>query len=120
MQLRPVTYQLDMSGISRALNKSNAKPAANPPAEKAMHEKERMVFTGFIAQEVEAAASKTGFDFSGVDKPSNANDFYRLRYGDFVVPLVKAVQQQQALIQQQQQQIDELIAALQAIKEKIK
>jgi trimeric autotransporter adhesin len=57
--------------------------------------KGKMLQTGFIAQEVEVAAKSVGFDFSGVDAPKNENDFYGLRYAEFVVPLVKAVQEQQ-------------------------
>jgi hypothetical protein len=56
---------------------------------------------------VEAAAAASEYDFSGVDKPKNANDFYGLRYGDFVVPLVKAVQEQQKLIDAMQKRLDE-------------
>ena len=52
-----------------------------------------MVQTGFIAQEVEEAAKATGFEFSGIDKPKSDNDYYGLRYAEFVVPLVKAVQE---------------------------
>jgi len=33
------------------------------------------------------------YDFSGVDVPKNDKDLYGLRYADFVVPLVKAVQE---------------------------
>ncbi len=33
------------------------------------------------------------YDFSGVDAPKNQNDLYGLRYDEFVVPLVKAVQE---------------------------
>lgn len=33
---------------------------------------------------------------------------YRLRYAEFVVPLVKAMQEQQEIIQNLQNQIDEL------------
>lgn len=51
--------------------------------------------TGFIAQEVEAAAISINYEFSGIVKPKNADDFYSLRYSEFVVPLVKAVQEQQ-------------------------
>lgn len=51
--------------------------------------------TGFIAQEVEAAANSINYPFSGVVKPNSDDDFYSLRYSDFVVPLVKAVQEQQ-------------------------
>ena len=65
-------------------------------------------YTGFLAQEVEEAARSVGFDFSGVDKPKNANDLYSLRYAEFVVPLVKAVQEQQTVIEAQQSTIAEL------------
>jgi hypothetical protein len=66
------------------------------------------VFSGFAAQEVEAAAAASGYDFSGVDKPKNDRDFYGLRYGDFVVPLVKAVQEQQKMIEGQRASIEAL------------
>jgi hypothetical protein len=54
---------------------------------------ENIRFSGFIAQEVEAAAKEIGYNFSGVDAPKNEDDFYGLRYAEFVVPLVKAVQE---------------------------
>ena len=53
----------------------------------------KIVHTGFVAQEVEAVAKNLKYDFSGVDKPKNGNDFYGLRYAEFVVPIVKAVQE---------------------------
>ena len=55
--------------------------------------KENMRYSGFVAQEVEKAAKELQYDFSGVDAPKNDKDFYGLRYADFVVPLVKAVQE---------------------------
>jgi hypothetical protein len=64
-----------------------------------MDENGKTIFSGFVAQEVEAAAKDAGYNFSGIDKPKNENDFYGLRYADFVVPLVKAVQQQQQMIE---------------------
>ena len=48
------------------------------------------------------------FDFSGVDTPANENDHYGLRYATFVVPLVKAVQEQQEIIETQQVNIENL------------
>jgi hypothetical protein len=71
-----------------------------------MAEKEKMLLTGFVAQEVEKAAKETGFDFSGVDKPKTENGLYALRYAEFVVPLVKAVQEQQQLIKDLQAKVD--------------
>ena len=55
--------------------------------------KGRIRYTGFLAQNVEAAAQAIKYDFSGVDAPKNENDHYGLRYAEFVVPLVKAVQE---------------------------
>ena len=72
-------------------------------------------YTGFIAQEVEAAANKVGFNFSGVDKPKNDKDQYALRYAEFVVPLVKAVQEQQAIIDSQNKKIDDLIKRIETL-----
>ena len=54
--------------------------------------------TGFIAQEVEKAADETGFNFDAVKRPQNDKDHYSLSYEEFVVPLVKAVQEQQRII----------------------
>jgi hypothetical protein len=61
-----------------------------------------------VAQEVEAAAKKSGYDFSGIDAPKNKNDFYGLRYAEFVVPLVKGMQEQQQMILELKKEIEEL------------
>ena len=55
-----------------------------------MIEKEKIIFSGFVAQEVEKAAKEVNYDFSGVDKPGRENGLYGLSYAEFVVPLVKA------------------------------
>jgi hypothetical protein len=111
--LRPVTYKLDATGIDQFLHK-DVKPENKPSAASenarqiAMKEKEQIRITGFVAQEVEKAAKGMGFDFSGIDAPKNDNDLYGLRYADFVVPLVKAVQEQQQMINQQRSDIETL------------
>ena len=78
---------------------------------------------GFIAQDVEAATQRTGFDFSGVLPLDGSQDTYRLRYTEFVVPLVKAVQElndqvedQQAIIYQQQEVNENLQSQIDALK----
>jgi trimeric autotransporter adhesin len=73
-----------------------------------MADKEKILLTGFVAQEVEQAAAATGFDFSGVDKPKNDSGLYALRYAEFVVPLVKAMQEQQQLITDLQKKVQSL------------
>jgi hypothetical protein len=87
MKLRPVTYQLDVTKLSSILKEPSESNKA-PGMAKAMAEKESLIQSGFIAQEVEQAAVSLGYDFSGVDKPKNEDDLYGLRYAEFVVPLV--------------------------------
>ena len=72
--------------------------------------------SGFIAQEVAEAASRAGYDFNGVHIPDNADDNYSIAYSQFVVPLVKAVQEQQAMIEEQQAMIEILQAEIEALK----
>jgi hypothetical protein len=57
-----------------------------------------------VAQEVEKVAQQLGYSFDGVSIPTNNTDNYSLNYSQFVVPLVKAVQEQQAMINAQKQQ----------------
>jgi len=87
LQLRPVTYQFDVQRFDAAFNVSNILQAS-------YNEAAAIRRTGFIAQEVEQAAVKAGYDFSGINKPKTAADHYGLSYESFVVPLVKAVQEQ--------------------------
>jgi hypothetical protein len=56
-------------------------------------QKEQILYTGFVAQDVEKAAKELNYDFSGIDAAKNDKDLYGLRYAEFVVPLVKAVQE---------------------------
>jgi len=100
MKLRPVTYHLDMDAIARFTKTPDSLRMPKDEAEKAA-----MLQTGFIAQEVEQAAKESNYDFSGVDKPKNPEDHYSLRYAEFTVPLVKAVQEQQKLIRTQKEKI---------------
>lgn len=49
--------------------------------------------TGFVAQDVEQAANEMGYEFSGIQKPATEDGLYAITYSEFVVPLVKAVQE---------------------------
>ena len=94
-QLRPVSYNLDIKGINQFIRPASSRGAMalSPEETEAIDQKEKILNTGFVAQEVEGAAKKLGFDFSGIDAPKNEKDLYGLRYDDFVVPLVKSVQE---------------------------
>lgn len=92
--LKPLTYNYDIHSINEHKGvKENLQESADNANEKAIAKKEQMVYSGFIAQEVEKAAKELGYDFSGVYIPQNDKDVYALNYSDFVVPLVKAVQE---------------------------
>ncbi len=97
-QLRPVTYTLNREKINEFVGIKASYTSQSTP----------IITTGFIAQEVELAAKNASFNFSGVDKPKNDKDPYGLRYAEFVVPLVKAVQEQQVLIEKLMKEVEEL------------
>lgn len=101
-KLKPVTYHLDVEAIAGKLreDRNDDKTASDKQKNEgkaiiknSRKEKEKMLYTGFIAQDVEKAAKEIGYNFSGVDAPKNEDDLYSLRYAEFVVPLVKAVQE---------------------------
>jgi hypothetical protein len=114
-KLRPVTYHIDLSAI-------NAFKAAHGRSVEEMqypdqNEIESYLFSGFIAQEVEAAAVQSNYQFSGLCPPKNEDDFYSLRYAEFVVPLVKAVQELAAenlQLKEEQTSILERVAKLES------
>jgi len=122
-KLKPITYNLDVSGLKKKLS-PNEEDANNKDAgmQQAIEAKEKLLQSGFVAQEVERSAKEIGYEFSGVDAPKNSNDLYGLRYAEFVVPLVKAVQElskmndeKDKLIAQQQQQITDILKRLEAV-----
>lgn len=104
--LQPVTYNYDLKAKERWYKERFGE---NEDAEwEGKYEIEKMRFSGFIAQEVEKAAELLGYEFSGVDAPKNENDIYGLRYSEFVVPLVKSVQELNEELQSKIQKIAEL------------
>ena len=115
-KLQPITYNLDLDAADKIIDRPAMKDkdgkVVQPTEEEiqARQAKEQIIYTGFVAQDVEKAAQSLNYDFSGVDKPDNANTLYGLRYSDFVVPLVKAVQELSA----KNDAKDATIASLQA------
>ena len=98
---RPVTYHYD----AQLLRAQFGGPESS--------EKDNIRYSGFLAQEVEAAAKLIGYEFSGVDAPQNENGVYGIRYSEFVVPLVQAVKELHAKVKAQEAELatnDEVIA----------
>jgi hypothetical protein len=107
--LEPVTYNYDID-LYAAWKEENYGEADTEQWE-GKYDIEKIRFSGFLAQDVEALANEIGYDFSGVDAPKNDKDVYGLRYAEGVVPAVKGTQAQQEQIEEQQQQIEGLKSA---------
>jgi hypothetical protein len=103
LKLKPVTYNLNLNALANFIKTPDN--LRNKEGEKL---KEELLQTGFLAQDVEEAAKESNYDFSGIDYPKNENDYYGIRYAEFTVPLVKAVQEQQEMIEAYKLKISDL------------
>jgi len=113
-KLQPVTYNLDLDAadaivknaepqevtgsdpVQVAVREAKAmrqKAMASPTMIQARAAQQKRIYSGFVAQDVEKAAQSIGYDFSGVDAAASEKGLYGLRYDEFVVPLVKSVQE---------------------------
>ena len=113
LKLRPVTYNFNL----RKENEMIGVKDQSPELAKSLEEGSKTVYTGFIAQDVEKAAADAHYNFSGVNIPKDAKDYYTLRYSDFVVPIIKAMQEQQQIIENQQKEIELLKAQVRGLTE---
>jgi len=128
MGLRPITYNLDVDLLSSNLKEDfkideNGTKADKEPSTEAIASRSKKAGkrnTGFIAQEVEELAKKLDFDFSSVEVPKNDNAMYSLRYAEFVVPIVKGIQEQQKMIKEQHAVIGKLKEVIGGLEKKIK
>ncbi|MEM6272556.1 MAG: tail fiber domain-containing protein [Bacteroidota bacterium] len=109
MNLRPVTYNMDVNAIEEFHGRT-----IDGGMRKHMDAKGQIVYTGFLAQEVEQAARDADYNFSGVDPPKYDGDAYGIRYAEFVVPLVKATQELNAKIEEQQAVISQQESTIKA------
>jgi hypothetical protein len=123
-RLQPVTYTLDITAIDAVQNRNQPKALrqGETPEEVSAEEiaaieaKEKIVYSGFIAQQVEQSAREIGYNFSGVDVPASGEGQYGIRYAEFVVPLVKAVQELNVKFTEQQQMNLELLKTIEDLK----
>jgi len=93
-KLQPVTYNFNLDIADSLLNgkKTENMLASLSKEENAAREaKEKQLYSGFVAQDVERVALSIGYDFSGIDVDEKG--VYSLRYLEFVMPLVKAVKE---------------------------
>ncbi|MEO8149112.1 MAG: T9SS type A sorting domain-containing protein [Bacteroidia bacterium] len=94
--LRPVVYNFDNKKFEEFLRQNFSDSMRTEQIEMmkdGLEKASAIRQTGFIAQEVQAAALKTGYNFNGIHHPESEVDNYSLSYEKFVVPLVKSVQE---------------------------
>lgn len=99
LSLQPVTYNFEYANFSRFLGETSVDQAV-------LAEKQQQREMGFIAQDLERTCLEQGVEVANlVHSPEGPADNYAIAYGQLVVPLVKAVQEQQVQIEAQQAQI---------------
>ena len=104
MKLNPVSYNFNRLKYAKHMNQ-----AISPANLEALLVESQNRSVGFIAQDVEKIVKQTGFTaFDAVHAPTNETDNYSMGYSEFVVPLVKAVQEQQVLIEELRRELEEL------------
>ncbi len=113
-KLRPVNYQFDTKSFDQFLHSDMVQAQdSNGTMRNSIDygPSTAMIHTGFIAQEVEKAAAEARYVSDIVHTPDNEHDNYSVSYAGFVVPLVKAVQEQQVMIAQLTEEVKQLKAA---------
>jgi hypothetical protein len=125
-RLRPVTYTINTKKFEDHIMQNmpdSIKAKRNQNAEDNSKASTK-IQTGFVAQEVEKTTKELGYDFDGVNAPKNLTDNYSIAYSQFVVPLVKAVQElsktndaKDAKIDSLQKQFNELKALVLSIQQ---
>jgi hypothetical protein len=111
LKLRPVTYQYDKEKFVafETAQMPEKRRAALVAAYGDGLKQKGITRSGFLAQEVVQAMKQSGYDFDGVIIPENeATQNYSLAYGNFTVPLVKAVQEQQVVIETLKKENDDM------------
>lgn len=115
-KLKPVTYHFDTKKFDEHLNRNrNRDDVANED----FTESTAIVRTGFLAQEVEKICIDLGYKFDGLHIPdaNNPADNYGIAYSQFIMPIVKAVQEQQVIIETQKAELEQLKSELDKYKQ---
>ncbi|HET7002787.1 MAG TPA: tail fiber domain-containing protein [Puia sp.] len=97
--LKPVSYHYNvdrenqiLAGSGQSSDSSKTSSASQNFSGK--YDIQKIQYTGFIAQSVDSAARKIGYDFSGVYKPQDeSKDIWGLNYSSFIPSLVEAIQE---------------------------
>ncbi len=114
-KLKPVTYNFDTKKFDEHLNKNRNR---NEVVFEDFSKSTAIVRTGFLAQDVEKICADLGYNFDGLHIPddNNPTDNYGIAYSQFIMPIVKAVQEQQEIIEHQKAELEQLKSQLDQLK----
>ncbi len=116
LKLQPVSYNFNRLKFAQHVREN-----ISLEREEVLVAQSQQRSVGFVAQDVEKIIQETGFSsFDAVHAPTNETDNYSMGYAVFVVPLVKAVQEQQLMIEAQNQKIEFLLKEIELLKQKLK
>ncbi|MFN8243345.1 MAG: tail fiber domain-containing protein [Ferruginibacter sp.] len=114
-RLRPVVNNFDTRKFEEFLTRGMSSASRTAFLSQDYSASSSIRQSGFIAQEVELAAQASGYNFNGLHKPENENDHYSIAYSQFVVPLVKGMQEQQVMILELKKENQELMKKVKAM-----
>ncbi|MEP7171759.1 MAG: tail fiber domain-containing protein, partial [Bacteroidota bacterium] len=110
MQLKPVTYNFD----TRKFEEHLIQDMPDSSREERMKGRDftassDIIHSGFLAQDIEKACKQLNYNFDGLHIPdgNNKTDNYSVAYSQFIMPLVKGMQEQQTTITQQNEKINQ-------------
>ncbi|HRG18789.1 MAG TPA: tail fiber domain-containing protein [Flavobacterium lutivivi] len=114
-KLKPVTYNFDTKKFDEHLNKNRNRDEI---ASEDFSQSTAIVRTGFLAQDVEKICNDLDYNFDGLHIPdaNNPTDNYGIAYSQFIMPIVKAVQEQQEIIEKQKTELEQLKSELEKYK----
>lgn len=114
-KLKPVTYNFDIKKFDEHLNKNSNRDEVN---NEDFATSTAIIRTGFLAQDVEKICNDLGYNFDGLHIPdaNNPTDNYGIAYSQFIMPIVKAVQEQQVIIETQKTELEQLKLELEKYK----
>ncbi len=117
--LRPVAYNFDTKKFDEFLMQDMPDSLRQAHTQNRDYSESTAIrHNGFIAQEVEQAAKKLNYNFDGIHKPADENDNYSISYSQFVVPMVKAIQEQQVLIEKLMEENKQLKERIEKVERK--
>jgi hypothetical protein len=95
-KLSPVTYNFNTEKYEHHLTQLMSEDTKRAHFEnRDFSSSKSIVHSGLLAQEVEKVCSELGYDFDGIHTPdpNNPTDNYSIAYSQFIMPLIKAVQE---------------------------